>query len=67
MQRPNLNVILKERFGFDSFRPNQKLICERILAQTDVLAVLPTGAGKSLCFQLPSIVAPGFGGNPFLL
>ena len=41
--------ILKKFFGYDSFRPGQEQIVQRLLAGQDVLAVMPTGAGKSIC------------------
>ena len=50
---------LKEVFGFQEFRPNQEAIVSRILAKRDVFAVMPTGGGKSLCYQLPAILLPG--------
>lgn len=51
--------ILKQHFGYDSFRPNQKEIVEAILAGRDVLAVMPTGAGKSVCYQVPALATEG--------
>ncbi len=51
--------LLKEHFGFTSFRPFQEKIIRDALAGRDVLALLPTGGGKSLCFQLPALVRPG--------
>ena len=51
--------ILKTRFGYETFRPGQKEIVETILGRTDCLAVLPTGAGKSICFQVPALMQPG--------
>ena len=51
--------ILKKYFGFTSFRPLQEEIIRDTLAGKDVFAVLPTGGGKSLCFQLPALVRPG--------
>jgi ATP-dependent DNA helicase RecQ len=50
-----LEKLLKQVFGFTSFRPGQLEIIETILAKRNVLAVMPTGAGKSLCYQLPAI------------
>ena len=50
---------LKQQFGFTSFRPLQEEIIHDTLAGKDVFAVLPTGGGKSLCFQLPALVRPG--------
>src|SRR5258708_40140241 len=51
--------ILKQYFGFTSFRPLQEQIIRDALAHKDVFALLPTGGGKSLCFQLPALVQPG--------
>lgn len=50
---------LKDVFGYDTFRPHQREIAEAFLAGRDALAVLPTGAGKSLCYQLPAVVRDG--------
>lgn len=50
---------LKRNFGFDSFRPGQESVVHDALAGRDVLAVMPTGGGKSLCFQLPAVMRPG--------
>ena len=50
---------LKHHFGFDAFRPLQEEIVADVLAGRDVFALLPTGGGKSLCFQLPAVMAPG--------
>ena len=51
--------ILAERFDFDSFRPGQQQIVESLLAGRSALAVFPTGAGKSLCYQLPALLLDG--------
>ena len=58
-RRPDLANALKNRFGFDSFRPGQEAIVRDALARRDVLAIMPTGGGKSLCFQLPAVLQPG--------
>lgn len=50
---------LKQRFGFDSFRSGQQEVVCDILRGRDVLAIMPTGGGKSLCFQLPALLRPG--------
>ena len=55
----DLQAALKRNFGFDSFRPGQEEIVNDVLAGRDLLAIMPTGGGKSLCFQLPAIVHPG--------
>ena len=51
--------ILKEVFGFDSFRRGQGDIIEQILNGQDVLGIMPTGAGKSLCYQIPALAIGG--------
>jgi len=51
--------ILKETFGFDAFRPGQEAVVDAVLGGEDVLAVMPTGAGKSLCFQVPGLARGG--------
>ena len=50
---------LRTTFGFDAFRPGQAEIVEAVLAGRDVLAVMPTGSGKSLCYQLPALLSDG--------
>lgn len=59
MKTDALAAALKRTFGYDSFRPLQREIMEASLAGRDVFALLPTGGGKSLCFQLPAIVREG--------
>ena len=54
-----LRAHLKRSFGFDSFRPGQEAIVRDVLNGRDVIAVMPTGGGKSLCFQLPAILRTG--------
>ena len=49
--------VLAERFGFDAFRPGQERVVEALLAGRSALAVFPTGAGKSLCYQLAGAAA----------
>jgi ATP-dependent DNA helicase RecQ len=51
--------ILRTVFGFSSFRPNQETIVKNILDRKDVFAVMPTGGGKSLCYQLPALLLEG--------
>jgi ATP-dependent DNA helicase RecQ len=51
--------ILKRTFGFDAFRPHQRELVEAILAGRDAFGVMPTGGGKSLCYQLPAVARPG--------
>ncbi len=51
--------ILKDVFGFDGFRPGQQEIVEAVIAGENVLAIMPTGGGKSLCFQLPALMREG--------
>src|SRR5918911_4560359 len=53
---PDLDAALRERFGFPGFRPGQREACRAALADRDVLVVMPTGSGKSLCYQLPALV-----------
>jgi len=54
-----LHTTLKENFGFEKFRPNQETIINTILSGQDALAIMPTGGGKSICFQLPALILPG--------
>jgi ATP-dependent DNA helicase RecQ len=52
-------AILRDTFGFDGYRPGQEEIVDAALAGEDLLAIMPTGGGKSLCFQLPAITRKG--------
>ncbi|MBY0315591.1 MAG: RecQ family ATP-dependent DNA helicase [Bdellovibrionales bacterium] len=55
----NIKAILNSQFGYDEFRGSQAQVIESVLKNQSVLAVMPTGQGKSLCFQLPSVILPG--------
>jgi ATP-dependent DNA helicase RecQ len=54
-----LHLTLRRVFGFETFRPNQEAIVSAVLAKKDVFAVMPTGGGKSLCYQLPALLLEG--------
>ncbi len=56
---PDALSVLREVFGFEAFRPGQAEIVEAVAAQENVLAIMPTGGGKSLCFQLPALLEDG--------
>ena len=54
-----LESLLKQYFGYTSFRPGQHEVIQTLLDGRDCLAIMPTGAGKSICFQLPALIQPG--------
>jgi ATP-dependent DNA helicase RecQ len=58
-QLHSLEEALKHFFGYDTFRPGQQQIVEEALQNRDLLIIMPTGGGKSLCFQLPALLKPG--------
>ncbi len=57
--RPTAESVLHDVFGYSGFRPGQQQIIDRLLAGEHVLAVMPTGGGKSLCYQIPAILSDG--------
>lgn len=59
MPQPDLQQLLRDTFGFPAFRASQQAVCEAAVAGRDVLLVMPTGAGKSLCYQLPALARSG--------
>jgi len=56
---PTSSYILKNTFGYDTFRPLQREVIENVMTRRDTLAVMPTGGGKSLCYQIPSLRLDG--------
>ena len=53
------SAVLRDVFGFDDFRPGQKDIVDAVTQGENVLAIMPTGGGKSLCYQLPALLRDG--------
>ena len=48
--------ILQKFYGYEDFRPGQKKVVESLLNRNDTVAIMPTGAGKSICFQIPALL-----------
>ena len=61
MTTTDLHALLKRHFGYDQFRPGQEEIISNALAGRHGLVVMPTGGGKSLCYQLPALATGGRG------
>src|SRR5689334_792342 len=55
----DIHSILKDYWGYDTFRPSQEAVIHSVLSKKDTLAILPTGGGKSICFQVPALAMEG--------
>ena len=55
----NRYAVLKRYFGHDAFRPGQETMINALLSGADAFGVMPTGAGKSMCYQIPALLLPG--------
>uniref|UniRef100_UPI0025A09E4F DEAD/DEAH box helicase n=1 Tax=Klebsiella pneumoniae TaxID=573 RepID=UPI0025A09E4F len=53
------NELLYRIFGYESFRPGQEKLIDAVLSGRDVLGIMPTGGGKSICYQIPALMLPG--------
>jgi len=53
--------VLREVFGFDQFRGEQLAIIEQLVAGNDAIVLMPTGGGKSICYQIAALIRPGLG------
>ena len=56
----NKEALLRIHWGYDSFKPLQELIIDSVLSNNDTIALLPTGGGKSICYQIPALMKEGF-------
>ena len=59
MRRSNVTALVGEVFGLAALRPGQQVVIDAVLARPHTLAIMPTGAGKALCYQVPAMLLPG--------